>query len=745
MNFFSGEIKFAKNPKTIPALFLFLAIICRLSALSFTGLDLSADERLLFRADFEHESALFISNLYDLSMRQLTAYPEKLELVDDGRTIYAHSRFGTVRIPASGGIPEQLPGFPSLTAGKTPLKGRLQESAASSDGRWILYVEPTSAAYGNLFLIETARGERRLVSEKIELPAADFPARWSPDSRLFVYSKGGKLYYFPILGDISIVTEERFRQMGSGGINSVLWDQQREFYYLFGNTLYRISNPELFTRSIYGDFLSIGSVAGTLPVDFDSNFDRFWLAPDAKSILLNKNGKSIFYFPLGANQDSNVILPHVIIPGGVVSVNVLWSPSGHLTVTSEMPAGKTVWRFEINGRSINQSMPRENPASCAGVLSPDGTKALFWGESGLELWDYQNWRLIQILSREPVLSCAWMNNNELVTGNANFITGINITDRTSPRRRIICLSSAEEFGFEDAETTRGSRILAKTDTAWFVSDGRSPWTQITNPKVRNASLTSERHRVFLEPQSSGYYKNIPMIRNLSSTGTVPLVSGYSAGSAYKHDAESQVALCFDLYDDDTGLFQVMDALRRLKIKATFFLNGDFIRRNPRAAAAIIEAGHETASLFYAPIDLSDTRYRVDRGFITQGLARNEDEFNKATGKELAMLWHPPFYRNSETISAAAASAGYVTVSRDIDCGDWLSRDEAARLGIRRNSASEIIERIIERKKHGAVIPVRLGLLPGGRDDYLYQRIDVLLDALARSGCEIVPVSVFTGK
>jgi peptidoglycan/xylan/chitin deacetylase (PgdA/CDA1 family) len=240
-----------------------------------------------------------------------------------------------------------------------------------------------------------------------------------------------------------------------------------------------------------------------------------------------------------------------------------------------------------------------------------------------------------------------------------------------------------------------------------------------------------------------------MVRSASSTVTVSLVGRHTLNGAYsqgrKLSAELPVALCFDLYDDDTGLSRVMDALRRFNIRATFFLNGDFIRRNPAAAVEIAESGHETASLFYAPIDFSDVRFRVNEEFIAQGLARNEDEFFRATGKELGLLWHPPYYRTSNIISSAASAAGYTTVIRNLDCGDWLARDEALRLGIRQNNASDMIERIVKNSTHNAVIPIRLGSLPGGRDDYLYQRIDVLLDALVRSGCRIVPVSAAVGK
>jgi peptidoglycan/xylan/chitin deacetylase (PgdA/CDA1 family) len=400
-----------------------------------------------------------------------------------------------------------------------------------------------------------------------------------------------------------------------------------------------------------------------------------------------------------------------------------------------------IWRLEINRNSVRTTTLTNIPISSTGVLSPDGTRVAFWGESGLEIWDYINWQRIQRLDREPVLSCVWLNNRQIITGNSRFIEEINISSTNFPRRKL-GLSSADQFGFEESVRI-SSNILVRTGTEWFVSDGTNAWTPANGSRLRNVSLASERFRVYLENQLSGYFQNIPMIRNTVSTGTVSLVSRHSAGNIYKHEP-MQIALCFDLYDDDTGLSQVLNALRRYNVKATFFMNGNFIRRNPQAAKAVIEAGHEAASMFYAPIDLSDVRYRVTPEFIAQGLARNEDEFYRATGRELSLLWHPPFFRSSNMINSAAAAAGYITAPIGIDSGDWLSKNDVLRLNIQ-NSVSDIIEQIVEKRKNRAVIPVRLGLLSGGRDEYLYQRIDVLLDALIRSGSEIVPVSSVAGK
>jgi len=733
----------------------FFTMIFSLSAINFQDINLSNDDRLIFRVDSDAQHAIFVSQLNDMSIRQLTAISEKLYLADNGRTIFALSCFGAMSIPAAGGIPAAIPGFPSFEQGNLPLPGRLQDIAASADGQWIIYIEPVSPGYGNLLLINVSSGAKYTVTEMIELPGTDFPVKWSPDSRFFVYAKSGRLFYFPILNNLSSLVDERFRIIGEGNINSVLWGENRNFYYLTGNTLYRVINPELFTRTMYGDFLSIGNAVSVLPVDFDPGFDRYWIAPDSGSIMINKGGKGLFLFLLGETPIPPPVLPHIALPYMAENINVYWSASGLLTILYSARNELKVWRLEVKNNAARQLDQNTVPVSSFGALSPDETKAVFWGEKGLELWDYTEWKRVQKLSDTEVYSCAWVNNRQIITGNSKFIEEINVSQSSYPRRRI-CLSGADEIGFED---TRGTpRILARSGAAWFATDGKTAWTAVSNIQLRQISFSSERFRVFLEPQSAGYFKNIPLIRNLQSFGTVSLTAKHTTNKAFTPEPNPQAeprlrfpgrpvqtALCFDLYDDDAGLMQVLTALRRNNIKATFFLNGEFLRRNPQAARAIVEDGHETGSMFYAPIDLSDTRYRITQGFISQGLARNEDEFNRITGRELSVIWHPPFYRSSDIINSAAAASGYRTVVRSIDPGDWLSREDTLRLNMRLIPPPEMIDQIIKNNYPGAIIPVRLGILPSGRDEYLFQRIEVLLDALIRSGCEIVPVSSVLGR
>jgi peptidoglycan/xylan/chitin deacetylase (PgdA/CDA1 family) len=729
----------------------------------FSDLNLSDDNRILFRADSggtHGQSVLFLSRLTDLALKQLTAFPEALELLENGRTLQVQNAFGVMRLPLEGGIPKSIPGFPVFAGGVPPAGGQVEPMASSADGRWILAIDPVSPARGNLVLTDTALGTRTVVSADVERPEAAFPACWSPDSRVFVYSREGRLYYYTVTASAPPV-DERYRLVGEGTIASVFWVGTGDFFYLRGSTVYRVRGSEIFARAIYADFLEIGTVAGKIPFDFDPNFDVFWISPDSRSILLAKGRRNIFYYPLELDDydtayDSS--LPYLMIPRSYFNLNVLWSSGGVVTVIASVP-GKDddILAYRLSSGAEGMTFtPLAAPPGSGGALSPDGTRALFWGKKGIVLYDYVNWRVLLNVSGRSAFFCLWVRNDEFIAGDEGRIERV----RLSGERALICLSSAGEFGFEN----RGGRIFVRNGNAWFVSDGNNPWTETANPVLRETSQVSGRYRVYLEKQSAGPYENLPMIRNTASVGTAALLPGASRNSYVSREPSGgssspvpgpeipglftyglrggirELALCFDLYDDITGLPEVLDALNRFNVRATFFLNGEFIRRHPAAAREISERGHETASMFFAPIDLSDARYSIGSDFISRGLARNEDEFYQASGNELSLLWHPPYYAASAEIISAAAGAGYKTIGRDMDPMDWVSRDEVNRIALSMDSAADIIDRIMETKQPGSIIPVRLGLLPGGRRDYLFNHINVLLDALIRSGYSLVPVS-----
>ena len=457
-------------------------------------------------------------------------------------------------------------------------------------------------------------------------------------------------------------------------------------------------------------------------------------------------------------------MPYMMLPRSCSDLRVLWSQSGIVTVFASFPAGlaqsSRAYRLEPPSEKANMVAwgfdELDIAPSTTATLSPDGNRAVLFGPWGAEIYDYINWKSIYKLGTRSTLSVLWLGNEELIVADTALIERRSLDGR----RSLLCLSAAESHGFgEDA-----SSVYAKSAGIWYISDGVKPWSEAADKsQSRSVAVTiSPKYRVYLERVPSGPYETMPMIRDVRGVGTVSLLikpppawEPFPAQSnddpdvsktdrAFtngKRQGRRELALTFDLIDDAEGLPFVLDTLQRFGISSTFFLNGEFIRRHPTAAKEIVEAGHETASMFFAPIDLADARYRIDADFVRRGLARNEDEFFNATGSELSLLWHAPWYAVSPSLVTAGASISYRYVSRDVDSLDWVTRLDARRNPSLYLSAAELVDSIIAAKKPGSIVPIRLGVPSGGRDDYLFGKLDVLVDSLLRSGYALVPVSV----
>ena len=145
-------------------------------------------------------------------------------------------------------------------------------------------------------------------------------------------------------------------------------------------------------------------------------------------------------------------------------------------------------------------------------------------------------------------------------------------------------------------------------------------------------------------------------------------------------------------------------------------------------------------MFFTTIDPTDARFSADRDYIRRGLAKAEDDWFAATGSELGLLWHTPYYSVNDDILRAGASMNYSYIGRDIDCLDWVSATDAARIPASYLGAHAIVERIVAQVKPGSIIPVRVGIPEGGRADYLFLELPLLINALKELGYDVVPVS-----
>ena len=147
-----------------------------------------------------------------------------------------------------------------------------------------------------------------------------------------------------------------------------------------------------------------------------------------------------------------------------------------------------------------------------------------------------------------------------------------------------------------------------------------------------------------------------------------------------------IALTFD--DGPTAQFtaEVLDILRQRQVKATFFLVGEALDRNPALGRQIVARGHELGNHSYSHArlilqPLSTIRQEIERTdrLIRQAGYEGEIHFRPPNGKKLILL---PYY---------LASTGRQTIT-------WTIAPESAP-----DQADRIVDRVLEQVQPGSII------------------------------------------
>ena len=770
--------------RLICAAILLLAGVFLYAEVAFTSLDLSPSNQLLFAAttdtpDWGQHRVLLTADLSgaassdrsvqaiaggdvleDISMRQLTHFPEIMTYLPELGAVQIQNRFGLFRGSAEDGLFESVDGFESFVDGALVSNGRIVPVTASPDGRYLVILEQTSPAYARMLLQSTEDESSTVIAERIEITLSEEPARWSPDSSFFVYSHDGDLYYYSISQyERGRLLGESLRHLGEGSLASVRWSPDGSLYYVSGSLVYRILGAEFFTRSLYAGLLQIGTIVGKLPFPFDPSFDTYWVAPDGNTAILNKGGRNLFVLFLNTDDfvDEGQILglPSLFLPRNTRVKQVLWSDLNDVTIlASGIESGEeasTIFRLTIDPSEGDMVFTRTDDVGVREIaLSPDQETIALLTESDITFRSHNAWTLFRRIPVSDPLHAVWIDNRQMVVAGRWRIESI---DWTTGSGEFITLSQADDHSISDS------------DAIYAVADGRTyayvnRWVEISENALQPKRVASDDLRVFLESLSSGSYQNIVMVRRTRAIGTSrlfsPPIQTYELLASQEEETVDfsyfshgsrvrgrQVSFVFNAVDSVEGLTDILNALSGYGVTATFFVNGEFIRRHPTALQEITDAGHEVGSLFFAYFDMSDRRYRITDEFIREGLSRNEDDYFNATGNELSLLWHAPYYYVSDTVIEAGESANYVYVGRDVDSLDWVPRLTDEGLSQLYMPAADLVERILDIKRPGSIISMQVGIADdarGGRDDYLFQRLDLLINGLLSQGYSIVPVS-----
>ncbi|SFP09068.1 polysaccharide deacetylase family protein [Salibacterium halotolerans] len=137
-------------------------------------------------------------------------------------------------------------------------------------------------------------------------------------------------------------------------------------------------------------------------------------------------------------------------------------------------------------------------------------------------------------------------------------------------------------------------------------------------------------------------------------------------------AKPAAALMINVSWGDDYIPRMLKVLREEKVKATFFLEGRWVRNQPKSAKMIMEEGHEIGSHAYSHPDMAASSEEE----ITQQLKQTDDVL-KAVLSEDPELFAPPSGSYNDQVVETADDLGMHTILWTVDTVDWKDPEPSA--------------------------------------------------------------------
>jgi len=187
--------------------------------------------------------------------------------------------------------------------------------------------------------------------------------------------------------------------------------------------------------------------------------------------------------------------------------------------------------------------------------------------------------------------------------------------------------------------------------------------------------------------------------------------------------------------------QMLDVLKKLNVKATFFLIGQNADRYPGLVKRIWAEGHELGNHTYTHPNI---------GAIPPIRAEFELNATQRVFQSLlhrsTLLFRPPYNADAEPSAAEevqpivqASEMNYITVLEFLDPQDWKLEERNEDGTIKKRTAKEMLEVVLQQveTEHGSCILLHDG---GGDRAETVKLIPMLVDALQKRGKKFVTVS-----
>ena len=162
---------------------------------------------------------------------------------------------------------------------------------------------------------------------------------------------------------------------------------------------------------------------------------------------------------------------------------------------------------------------------------------------------------------------------------------------------------------------------------------------------------------------------------------------------YAEDTEEKVLyLTFDCGYENGNTEPILDALKKHKAPATFFVFGNFISTSPDLVKRMHEEGHTVGNHTYHHPDMS--QISTKEAFAKE-LGDVEELYQEITGKTMTKYYRPPQGKYSTDNLQMAKDMGYHTFFWSLAYVDWYQDDQPTH--------EEAFDKLLGRIHPGAIV------------------------------------------
>ncbi|OLS42117.1 polysaccharide deacetylase family protein [Bacillus sp. MRMR6] len=214
---------------------------------------------------------------------------------------------------------------------------------------------------------------------------------------------------------------------------------------------------------------------------------------------------------------------------------------------------------------------------------------------------------------------------------------------------------------------------AKIDPVWKAIPGYNGLTvdlDASYKKMKKTGIFDESKLVFKQTAPNVHLNDLP---------SSPIYKG--------HPDKPMVTFIINVAWGNEYLSDILATLKKNQVYASFFLEGNWVKKNPELAKMIVSAGHEVGNHSYSHPDMS----RLTAGQAREQIVKTNEVIEAATGKKSIWFGPPSGSYREETVKIAA-ELDMKTVLWTVDTVDW-----------RKPTPDTLINRVISKIDNGSMV------------------------------------------